>query len=57
MASLGLPITGDSLYPNVIDVARDDFDDPLRLLAQRVEFDDPISGCLRRFVSGRSIDG
>ena len=56
MASLGLPITGDSLYPDVIDVARDDFDDPLRLLAQRVEFDDPISGCLRRFVSGRSID-
>lgn len=56
MASLALPILGDSLYPNVIDVARDDFSEPLRLLARSIEFDDPISGCLRRFVSGRSID-
>lgn len=56
MASLGLPIVGDSLYPDVIDVARDDFSEPLRLLAQRLEFADPISGCLRRFVSGRSIE-
>ncbi len=56
MASLGLPIIGDPLYPTVIDVARDDFSDPLRLLAQSIEFDDPVSGCLRRFVSGRSIE-
>ena len=56
MASLGLPIIGDSLYPSVIDVARDDFSEPLRLLAYSIEFDDPISGCLRRFVSGRTID-
>ena len=56
MASLGLPIIGDPLYPSVIDVARDDFSEPLRLLAHSIEFDDPISGCLRRFVSGRSID-
>lgn len=38
MASLGIPIEGDPLYPNVIDVAADDFSTPLRLLAQRVEF-------------------
>ncbi len=56
MASLGLPIIGDPLYPNVIEVAPDDFSDPLRLLAQSIEFDDPISGCLRRFVSGRIIE-
>ena len=56
MASLGLPIIGDSLYPNVVDVAPDDFSQPLRLLAHSIEFDDPISGCLRRFVSGRSIE-
>ena len=56
MASLGLPIIGDTLYPSVIDVARDDFSRPLRLLAHSVEFDDPISGCLRRFISRRSID-
>ncbi|HEX7427804.1 MAG TPA: pseudouridine synthase [Mycobacterium sp.] len=56
MASLGLPIIGDTLYPSVIDVARDDFSRPLRLLAHSVEFDDPISGRLRRFISRRSID-
>ncbi len=33
MASLGLPILGDPLYPNVIDVAPDDFSQPLQLLA------------------------
>ena len=42
--------------PSVVDVARDDFSQPLRLLAHSIEFDDPISGCLRRFVSGRSIE-
>ena len=57
MASLGLPILGDPLYPSVIDVARDDFSTPLRLLAHGIEFDDPITGRLRRFESGRSIDG
>jgi tRNA pseudouridine32 synthase/23S rRNA pseudouridine746 synthase len=57
MASLGLPIIGDPLYPTVVDVARDDFSNPLQLLASEMEFDDPLSGCLRRFISGRSIDG
>ncbi|OBF83678.1 pseudouridine synthase [Mycobacterium sp. 852002-51163_SCH5372311] len=55
MASLGLPISGDPLYPNVIDVPVDDFSAPLRLLAQRVEFDDPRSGARREFVSGRRL--
>ncbi|WP_152531570.1 pseudouridine synthase [Mycobacterium sp. UM_CSW] len=53
MASLGVPIEGDPLYPNVIDVAPDDFSTPLRLLAQRIEFDDPRSGVRREFVSRR----
>ena len=43
MTSLGLPIYGDPLYPNVIDIAADDFSTPLQLLAQRIEFDDPLS--------------
>ena len=54
MASLGLPIYGDPLYPNVIDVA-DDFSAPLQLLAQRIEFDDPVSGVRREFVSRRRL--
>lgn len=56
MASFGLPIIGDSLYPSVIDVARDDFSRPLQLLAHTIEFEDPTSGCLRRFSSRRSIN-
>lgn len=53
MASLGLPITGDPLYPNIVDVADDDFSTPLRLLAHRMEFDDPVTGSHREFVSRR----
>jgi tRNA pseudouridine32 synthase/23S rRNA pseudouridine746 synthase len=53
MASLGLPILGDPLYPNVIAVAEDDFSTPLQLLAQRIEFADPITGARREFVSLR----
>jgi tRNA pseudouridine32 synthase / 23S rRNA pseudouridine746 synthase len=56
MASLGLAIDGDPLYPNVIDVASDDFSAPLRLLAHRLEFDDPLTGARRRFVSARRLD-
>jgi tRNA pseudouridine32 synthase/23S rRNA pseudouridine746 synthase len=56
MASLGMAIDGDPLYPNVIDVADDDFSAPLQLLAQRVEFDDPLTGARRRFISARRLD-
>jgi tRNA pseudouridine32 synthase / 23S rRNA pseudouridine746 synthase len=55
MTSLGLPIIGDPLYPNVIDVPADDFSAPLKLLAQRIEFDDPLTGSRREFISGRTI--
>jgi len=55
MASLGLPICNDSLYPKVIDVATDDFSRPLRLLAQRLEFQDPVNGHQREFVSRRTV--
>jgi tRNA pseudouridine32 synthase/23S rRNA pseudouridine746 synthase len=57
MASLGLPITGDPLYPNVIDVPPDHFGTPLQLLAQRIEFDDPVTGLRRAFVSKRTLAG
>ena len=55
MASLGLPILGDPLYPNVIDVPADDFSAPLRLVAARLEFEHPVSGQLRQFVSTRTL--
>ncbi|HWF68451.1 MAG TPA: pseudouridine synthase [Mycobacterium sp.] len=56
MASLGIPIYGDPLYPKVIDVSDDDFSQPLQLLAQRIEFEDPLTGSPRRFVSSRRLD-
>jgi tRNA pseudouridine32 synthase/23S rRNA pseudouridine746 synthase len=43
------------LYPNVIDVAPDDFSRPLQLIAHRLEFDDPFTGERRSFVSTRSL--
>jgi tRNA pseudouridine32 synthase/23S rRNA pseudouridine746 synthase len=55
MASLGIPIYGDPLYPNVIDVAADDFSTPLQLLAQQIEFEDPRTGARREFASRRKL--
>lgn len=55
MASLGLPIFADPLYPNVIAVPDGDFTTPLQLLAQRIEFDDPVTGAHREFVSRREL--
>lgn len=55
MASLGLPIVNDPLYPDVIDIAPDDFSRPLQLLAHRLEFTDPVSGRQREFISARTL--
>jgi tRNA pseudouridine32 synthase/23S rRNA pseudouridine746 synthase len=55
MASLGIPIYGDPLYPNVIDVAAGDFSAPLQLLAQRIEFEDPRTGAQHEFASRRQL--
>ena len=51
MASLGIPIDNDPLYPEVVEVAADDFSAPLALLAHRLEFDDPLTGERRSFSS------
>jgi len=51
MASLGLPIDNDPLYPDMIDVAADDFSSPLQLVAHRLEFADPLTGAHRAFAS------
>lgn len=55
MASLGLPLDNDPLYPNVVEVAADDFSAPLQLIAHRLEFVDPRSGERRSFVSPRAL--
>lgn len=53
--SLGAPIVGDPLYPEVLDVPIDDFSTPLQLLASEIAFDDPVDGTSRRYRSGRSL--
>lgn len=57
MNSLGLPIVGDNFYPTLLDTDRQDYSDPLQLLAQRIEFDDPFTGERRRFSSRRGLAG
>uniref|UniRef100_UPI001FC9B7E6 pseudouridine synthase n=1 Tax=Streptomyces recifensis TaxID=67355 RepID=UPI001FC9B7E6 len=54
--SLGVPILGDPLYPEVAPAtAPGDFRRPLQLLARRLEFTDPLTGTRHRFVSGRTL--
>jgi len=55
MAGLGVPILNDPLYPDVLDVALDDFSKPLQLLAGKLSFTDPVDGASRRFVSERTV--
>ena len=44
MMSLGMPILNDRLYPKLLDKAADDFDKPLKLMAKRLAFTDPLTG-------------
>ena len=52
---LGIPIEGDPLYPAVRETSIDDFSRPLQLLASGLEFDDPVDGTARAFVSARRL--
>jgi len=51
LSALGAPIVNDELYPQVGLRPADDFSRPLQLLAQQLEFSDPLTGALRRFES------
>lgn len=55
MNSMGVPIDNDPLYPHIVEVPSGDFSRPLQLLARCLEFDDPLSGAHRRFVSLREL--
>lgn len=52
---LGIPIVDDPLYPQVRDVAIDDFSAPLQLLAHRLALVDPVDGTPREFLSRRAL--
>ena len=53
MHGLGLPIEGDQFYPVVRRGPddREDFAEPLQLLAQAIAFTDPVTGQPRHFAS------
>ena len=51
MHALGLPIVGDGIYPVLTPEGSQDFANPLQLLAQAIEFTDPLTGQARRFES------
>jgi len=60
MAALGMPLLHDQIYPKLqperpLDVAPD-FSRPLQLLARSLRFTDPVTGQLRDFDCGRSLD-
>ena len=55
LAALGLPILGDRIYPVLQPENTDDPANPLRLLARHIEFNDPLTGVLRRFESRRTL--
>ncbi|MBS0199452.1 MAG: pseudouridine synthase [Proteobacteria bacterium] len=52
MAALGAPIVGDRLYPSLRHRDAGDYSAPLRLLARRLDFIDPLNGMERNFSSG-----
>ncbi|MFF4546265.1 RluA family pseudouridine synthase [Streptomyces sp. NPDC001406] len=57
MNTLGVPILGDPLYPEVTaPVPAGDFRRPLQLLARKLEFTDPVTGAEHRFTSGRVLE-
>jgi tRNA pseudouridine32 synthase/23S rRNA pseudouridine746 synthase len=53
MASIGCPIAGDPLYPEIRQ--KRDEDPPLQLLARRLAFLDPLTGEARTFTSSRTL--
>jgi len=57
LAALGAPIVGDQFYPVVRHGPRhrEDFSQPLQLLARGLAFVDPLSGQERQFESARTL--
>jgi tRNA pseudouridine32 synthase/23S rRNA pseudouridine746 synthase len=55
MLALGIPILGDGLYPTLTPEGQMDYGNPLRLLAKRLNFIDPMQGQTRQFESQRSL--
>ena len=55
MMSLNMPLMNDALYPTPLAAGDEDYDKPLKLLAKRIEFTDPVSGEIRVFESSFAL--
>jgi tRNA pseudouridine32 synthase/23S rRNA pseudouridine746 synthase len=55
LASLGIPIINDKLYPGLQPHEADDFSLPLKLLARSVSFTDPLTGQDRYYESLKKL--
>ncbi|PSJ81492.1 pseudouridine synthase [Neisseria iguanae] len=55
MMRLDMPLLNDALYPTVAAAGDEDYEKPLKLLAKRIAFQDPISGEIRHFESKQSL--
>ena len=55
MSGLGFAIVNDRYYPALQPQAVDEFEHPLRLIAKRLQFRDPVSGAAMEFVSEREL--
>ena len=55
MNALGLPILNDGIYPALTPEGSADFANPLQLLAQSLEFDDPVTSQPCQFTSNRQL--
>lgn len=52
MSSLGFGILNDRVYPALLPESEDVYERPLRLIARRLAFRDPMTGTTRTFESG-----
>ena len=56
MAALGAPIANDTVYPDMqASIDPLDYSRPLKLLARRLSFVDPLTGSRREFTSQREL--
>ena len=55
MMMLNMPILNDVLYPIIHESGTEDYTKPLKLLAKKIEFTDPISGAYRVFESEQNL--
>jgi tRNA pseudouridine32 synthase/23S rRNA pseudouridine746 synthase len=56
MQSIGLPLVNDNYYPKLQSNKPDDYSKPLQLLAQKLQFIDPMTKLARSFSSNTELN-